>query len=180
MQRHCRQRAEYLTVITFDGSLTGGGATLQCGVPSLEAACSSKILAYKGTQWSDADLELLKVKRGDPQGQARVEAYTLLIAIRSWTQILMDSQGSLAIRGDALGVLYDGLRVRARESIPDDLAGEMALLSAPWGWISVRSTFGHRGTRSVTSSAGEVYGLSLLRGAVESRPRRPRPTLLGV
>ena len=73
VQRHCRKRAECFTVITFDGSLTGGGATLQCGVPTLEAAHSSKILAHFDTQWSNADLELLKVSRGDPQGQARVK-----------------------------------------------------------------------------------------------------------
>ena len=74
VERHCRREADYYTVITFDGSFTGGGATLQCGVPTLEAARTMKVIAYFHVQWDDDDLKLLQVRRGDPQGQARVEA----------------------------------------------------------------------------------------------------------
>ena len=42
-------------------------------------------------------------------------------------------QGRLAIRGGALGVLYDVLRFRAKDAVLNDLAGAMALLVAPLG-----------------------------------------------
>ena len=37
-----------------------------------------KVTAYFHIQWNDEDLKLLQVRRGDPQGQARVEVCTLL------------------------------------------------------------------------------------------------------
>ena len=45
----------------------------------------------------------------------------------------MSSQGTLAVLGDALGVLYDVAKLRAKEPILNALAAEMALILAPIG-----------------------------------------------
>ena len=44
LERHCRLCAPYLTLITFDGSLMGGGATLQVGIRSRTEADSHSIV----------------------------------------------------------------------------------------------------------------------------------------
>ena len=75
----------------------------------------------------------MQVTKGDPMGQARWEAYTLLIAMKTWESVLRETQGQLAIRGDALGVLQDVLRMRARDKILNDVTGELALIVAPFG-----------------------------------------------
>ena len=48
-----------------------------------------------------------KIEKGDPAGQARVEALMLAIALRTWKDLLLTTQGALAVRGDALGILMD-------------------------------------------------------------------------
>ena len=45
----------------------------------------------------------------------------------------MESQGRLSVRGDALGVLQDVVKMRAREPILNDIAGKIALTQAPHG-----------------------------------------------
>ena len=92
-----------------------------------------KVIAYVHVQWNDEDLKLLQVRRGDPQGQARVEACTLLIALSTWRQILFRAQGLLAVRGHALGVLQDVIKLKARDPILNDITGENALVLAPQG-----------------------------------------------
>ena len=39
------------------------------------------------------DLWLIEVNQGDPAGQARVEALTLAVALRTWSKMLSNSQG---------------------------------------------------------------------------------------
>ena len=133
MERHHRSQPLYHTVVTFDGSLTGGGAVLQFGVPTIQDIAKHQIVTYLSVQWTDADLNAVRVTRGDPAGQARLEALSLLTALNSWATLIADSQGRLLIRGDALGNLFDVLRFRARDPVLNDLACEMALLTAPWG-----------------------------------------------
>ena len=120
-------------LVSFDGSLQGGGATLQIGVKSLDTAASIPILAYVRTQWLDSDLDLLGVERGDPAGQAKFEAYTLALALNTWQRLLQTAQGRLAIRGDALGILHDVLKLKAREPKLNALAHQMAYILAPVG-----------------------------------------------
>ena len=79
------------------------------------------------------DLLMIEVNQGDPAGQARVEALTLAVALRTWSNILSNSQGLLAVRGDALGVLHDVMKLRARDPILNSLAHTMALTVAPLG-----------------------------------------------
>ena len=133
IERHCRPRPKYFSLITFDGSLTGGGATLQIGLHDLSEAEHRPIVAYWHGQWSDDELQMLQVTRGSPSGQARLEAYTLLVALTTWREVLATTQGTLAVLGDALGVLYDVMKLRARDSVLNSVAGEMALVLAPLG-----------------------------------------------
>ena len=114
VERHCRQATQSYTLVTFDGSLTGGGATLQVGVSELAGAAMTPVWAFFSTRWTAADLEMIDVNRADPAGQARVEALTFAIAVNTWRDILMTSQGNLAVRGDALGDLQDVVTLRAK------------------------------------------------------------------
>ena len=45
----------------------------------------------------------------------------------------MESQGRFAVRGDALGVPHDVVKMRAREPILNVIAGEIAVILAPRG-----------------------------------------------
>ena len=107
--------------------------------------------------------------RGDPAGQARLEAYTLLTALTTWQTTLAKTQGHLAVLGDALGVLHDVVKLKAHDKILNALAGEMALILAP---ISLDIRAAHLWTqRNVVCdalsrlSAGEAHDLPALKGA---------------
>ena len=50
LERNCRRRADHSLLITFDGSLSGGGATLQAGIRDFSSAHRQPMLAY----WADA------------------------------------------------------------------------------------------------------------------------------
>ena len=95
--RQCRIQPDYFTLLTFDGSFTGGGAITQIGVPSLQQAAGCQIVAYLAFQRTEAELDLVGVRRGSTAGHARLEALTLLTALNSWSSILATAQGRLAI-----------------------------------------------------------------------------------
>ena len=182
VERHIRSVPPYFTVVTFDGSLTGGGALAQFGVKTLEDLHSSPIVAFLSVQWTDDDLQMVRAKRGDPAGQARLEALALVTALNTWAKILQGAQGALVVRGDALGILYDVLRFRARDSVLNDLAGEMSLITAPWG-IDLRAVHIWSQRNSICDhlsrlAPAEVPQLKALQGVTESRPVRIVPTLL--
>ena len=94
---------------------------------------NSAVISYSATSWADEDLAMIQVARGDPVGQARVEALTLAIALKTWSTILAQSQGQLVVRGDALGVLHDVIKMNATDSVLNCLAHEMAFIIAPLG-----------------------------------------------
>ena len=81
--------------------------------------------------FSRRDLALLEVARDDPAGQAKFEAYTLALALNTWQRLLQTAQGRLAIRGDALGILHDVLKLKAREPKLNALAHQIAYILAP-------------------------------------------------
>ena len=56
-----------------------------------------------------------------------------MLALRTWQPILMESQVSLAILGDAMGVLFDVMKLKARDPVLNAVAAEMALVLAPLG-----------------------------------------------
>ena len=133
LERRCRRRATHHVLITFDGSLTGGGATLQAGIEEFSHAHTRPFVSYWAANWTEQDLERLQVKKGDPAGQARLEAFTLLISVFLWQRILREAQGTFAVMGDALGVLHDARKFRAKDRVLNEVMAEMALLVAPMG-----------------------------------------------
>ena len=133
LERRCRQRASHHMLITFDGSLTGGGATLQAGVEQFSTAHEKPFVAFWAGTWSDEDLARAQVKRGDPAGQARLEAFTLLNSVFLWRKILHKAHGKLAVMGDALGVLHDARKFKAQDRVLNEIMAELALIVAPMG-----------------------------------------------
>ena len=133
LERNCRRRAGHSVLLTFDGSLSGGGATLQAGIRSFSGAHLQPMVSFWASAWTDDELSLLQVKRGDPAGQARLEAFTLLHSVSTWRRILATASGTLAIMGDALGVLHDAQKFRAKDSVLNSIMAELALLIAPMG-----------------------------------------------
>ena len=88
IERKCRRRPTFCTVITFDGSLTGGGATLQTGISDLNEAHLSLVVAFWADQWDASDRAAMRASEHDPADQPKVEAYTLLYSIVVWTRVL--------------------------------------------------------------------------------------------
>ena len=131
--RHCRRAAQYTAVITFDGSLTGGGATLQVDVKNRSGIHTKPFIAYWADQRGPEDFALLQMELGDPAGQAKCGALTLLLSVTSWKHLLSMTQGSLTFVGVARGVLHDALRLRTREPSLNGVIGELALQLAQLG-----------------------------------------------
>ena len=86
------------------------------------------------TRWSATDEALLAAKIGEAASQAKWEAYSLLLAVLTWLPILEVAESQLAFCGDALGILGDALRFRAREPVLNKIMAELALAIAPYGF----------------------------------------------
>ena len=56
-----------------------------------------------------------------------------LIAVNTGRKLLVEAQGRLAIKGDALRVMQDVDKMRARDPILKDITSEIALILAPQG-----------------------------------------------
>ena len=66
VERRCRGGTRHYMVITFDGSLTGGGATLRAGVMNVRDAHQHPVVTFWYGSWSDEELRALQVHRGEP------------------------------------------------------------------------------------------------------------------
>ena len=114
MIRQPRGRAR----LTFDASLTGGGAFLeQDGMRTCYMHCA----------WEDADRQALGAWGKEAKDQPLWEAYMLLIAVAEWTPLLHDGVGKLAIRGDAQGVLQAAIKGRAKLPLLNSIIAEIQL-----------------------------------------------------
>ena len=107
---------------------------------------------------------------------------TLLLSVATWRSLLAKTQGSITFVGDAMGVLLDALRMRAREPVLNAIIGELALQLAPLG-ADVRAAHVWS-ERNKTCDAlsrlrqGDQPELPLLREAVRvKRPLTPRKLL---
>ena len=87
---------------------------MQAGIRDFSSAHEQPYIAYWGGEWTKEDLRRVQVDAGDPAGQGRLEAYTLLHSVYLWRKIIKNAQGSLAVMGDALGVLHDAMKFRAK------------------------------------------------------------------
>ena len=128
------------------------------------------------------ELLLLDVQPGDPAGQARLEAYTLLGALATWQSTLADMQGSLAVLGDALGILYDVTKLKSKEPVLNAIAAEMALLMAPIG-LDIRTAHIWTQRNRVCDElsrlqSGQVPKLPTLSSALCMKRRVPKGTIL--
>ena len=90
LEHICGRCANHYTLTTFDGPLTGGGATLQAGVHQFNRAHRRPYIACWAATWTDEDLARVQVAGGDPAEQARLEAFTLLdVYLRSRMVLLL-------------------------------------------------------------------------------------------
>ena len=126
-------------------------------------------------------MRVTRVKPGDPSGQAALEAYTLLVSVSTWITVLKQAQGALHVRGDALGILHNMMRFRAKDPVLNAIAGELAYLRAPLGldiraahtWFE-RNTIGDQLSRLRDDEAASLPELS---GAARVK-RRSIPNIL--
>ena len=181
IQNHCRSPTGYFSLVTFDASLSGGGATLHSGPRALEDATTKPIVSYWHANWSDDDLATVRAKRGEASGHAVLEAYALLISVATWAKVLEQAQGALHIRGDALGVLHGMLQFKAKDPVLNAIAGELAYLIAPLG-LDLRAAHIWSERNDVCDhlsrlSPGELPNRAELTGAVKAR-RQPAPRFL--
>ena len=106
---------------------------LATAVRDLRKAALHPFITHWHGEWTSADRAVAQVQDGDTAGQVRLEAMTRLLSVYLWRKIIADSQGRLAIVGDALGALHDALKLKARDSGLNAIMCEMALLLAPTG-----------------------------------------------
>ena len=92
---------------------------------------AAQVRFERNAKWTADDLSLVNVALGDPVGQARLEAYALLVSMWCWREIVATSDGGLAIVGDALGVVRDPLKLRSNDAVLNKIKGEFALVLAP-------------------------------------------------
>ena len=144
-------------VLTFDASLTAGGATM-----SRYDGDKEVVVGYMRTQWTTEDMVALNANCKDPAHQVAWEAYMLLVALCTWTSYLTEGR-ALRIRGDAQGVLQGVIRGQAKSASINLLIAEIQLVLAP---VNYDLTAIH------WSSDHNVVCDDL------SRPERPMPAVL--
>jgi hypothetical protein len=134
LQRNFRPRATTMTIITFDGSPFGGGATIQIALPIRADRSRSPVSFYWRSRWTHAGEKLLAAQIGEAASQAKWEAFALLLAVIAWLPILSVMESQLVFCGDALGILADALKLRAKEPVLNRIMAELALAIAPFGF----------------------------------------------
>ena len=116
-------------VLEVDASTTGGGAA--CWHGDRRRSQQGPPDAFVCTQWTPEDEQLLFTVRGDPAHQATWEAFMALLAIRHF--VTLESRGKIVLVGDALGVWYSLVRMKAKATKINEIAKELALHLAPQG-----------------------------------------------
>ena len=129
--RTCWVTDAYRVAITMevDASPWGGGAVLWRGSPRSRHLV--RPLAWLSCLWQAEDASLLQCKIGEPDGQARWEAFMFAIALRQW--IRPGLTGRIVIVGDAEGVISSLTKLKSKDWIINSMAKEVALLLAPLG-----------------------------------------------
>ena len=107
-----------IATLTFDASLTGGGASL---------AIDGRTTMYMDCDWHDEDWRALGVTETHPRYQPLWEAYMLLVALEAWKHELSEDIGKLKVIGDAEGVLQAAVRGRAKLPKLNEVIAEQQL-----------------------------------------------------
>ena len=149
---------------------------MQSAVADLRDAFAHPCVTFWQSEWTEADRAIAQVRNMDPAGQARLEAMTLLTSVYLWRRIIADSQGKLAIVGDALGVLHDALKLKAKDSVLNAIMCEMALLLAPTGQ-SMQGAHIWSERNSVCDDLSRVTGNKMLPRSMATTPRTKRRTV---
>ena len=150
--RHFRPRAETVTILTFDGSPSGGGATVQLAVQLRADRVKAPISFCWATRWPHDDENLAGASVEAARSQAKKwEAYSLLLAVKTWLPISQVCESQLALCGDALGVLADAMQFRACEPVLIKMMAEWALTIALLALRCPRSMCGRSKTMFATN-----------------------------
>ena len=115
--------------VECDASPFGGGAVAWCGGP--QGRHGRWPFAWISCTWTTADAELLECELGTSGGQARWEAFMMLLALRQW--LSHGAHGIVSVVGDAEGVLGALTRMRSDDPIINLITMELALWIAPRG-----------------------------------------------
>ena len=144
---------------------------------NVKEACDHPVVAYWHEKWTDADLELFQVTRGDSAGQARLEAFTLHLSILTWRRVLAEAEGGLIVVSDALGVLHDALKLKAKDATLNALFADTALILAPMG-LQIGGAHLWSQRNVVCDALSRIDGTSNLpeplRAAMKTRVKRPQ------
>ena len=90
-------------------------------------------LRFMHTAWTKDQEKLLGAVVGDPAGQARWEAFTMLAAMCRWQTWWSPRQRQVTILGDALGIMESASKFRSKDAKDNAIFAELALLVAPAG-----------------------------------------------
>ena len=99
-----------------------------------------------------------------------------MLAIKTWMPILSTFESQLALCGDALGVLADAMKFRAKELVLNKLMAELALSIAPYGFeISTAHVWSKQNDMcgKLSRLALDARILDTLSHAVRSNDERP-------
>ena len=89
--------------------------------------------AWWSHAWGPDDETVIGAKIGEAAGQARWEAYALLICFIVWGPLLLTARGKVAVVGDAEGVLHAYMRFKADCPKVNEIMMELAVRIAPTG-----------------------------------------------
>ena len=91
------------------------------------------LLRIWARSWTLLDAEVLDVAKDDPAGQARWEAFALLVSFIAWGHIIATVRGNIAVVGDAQGVLHAYVKFKANDAKINEIMMELAVRIAPLG-----------------------------------------------
>ena len=119
--------------MVFDASPFGGGGLFYIGHRFGVEVLNTTPFAWWSHAWGSEDEAIIEAKIGEAAGQARWEAYALLVCFVVWGPLLASARGKVAVVGDAEGVLHAYMRFKADCPKVNEIMMEIAVRIAPTG-----------------------------------------------